>query len=75
MDEEALCDALDSGRVSAAALDTATAHPRLRAHTDRVLVTPRLGGATGAAARKAARAAAEEVGRWLRGEPPAHGTT
>ncbi|MFV0135988.1 NAD(P)-dependent oxidoreductase [Streptomyces sp. HMX87] len=80
LDEGALCDALESGRVSAAALDTGGGetgpdHARLLGLADRVVLTPRLGGATRAAARKAARTAAEEVGRWLRGQPPAHGLT
>jgi D-3-phosphoglycerate dehydrogenase len=35
-------------------------------------MTPHLGGASRAVAEKAARIAAAEVGRWLRGEPPAH---
>ncbi|MEG3631607.1 NAD(P)-dependent oxidoreductase [Streptomyces poriticola] len=72
LDEDALCEALEGGRVSAAALDTAPVPARLRTFGDRVLLTPRLGGATRAAAGKAARAAAEEVARWARGEPPAH---
>lgn len=77
LDEEALCDALESGRLSAAALDTYAREPvpadsRLLGLADRVVMTPHLGGASRAVAEKAARIAAEEVGRWLRGEPPAH---
>ncbi|MFF5985359.1 2-hydroxyacid dehydrogenase [Streptomyces olindensis] len=77
LDEDALCDALGSGRVSAAALDTYEREPlpeesRLRGFADRVVLTPHLGGASRAVAEKAARIAAGEVGRWVRGEPLAH---
>ncbi|MDN0196851.1 2-hydroxyacid dehydrogenase [Streptomyces sp. S.PNR 29] len=77
LDEDALCDALEGGRLSAAALDTYAREPlpqesRLHALADRVVLTPHLGGASRAVAEKAARIAAEEVGRWLRGEPLAH---
>jgi D-3-phosphoglycerate dehydrogenase len=77
LDEDALCEALESGRLSAAALDTYVTEPlpagsRLHALADRVVLTPHLGGASRAVAEKAARIAAAEVGRWVRGEPPAH---
>jgi D-3-phosphoglycerate dehydrogenase len=77
LDQDALCDALESGRLSAAALDTYATEPlpadsRLHALAERVVLTPHLGGASRAVAEKAARIAAEEVGRWVRGEPLAH---
>lgn len=77
LDEDALCDALAEGRLSAAALDTFAREPlppgsRLRALSDRVVLSPHLGGASRAVAEKAARIAAAEVGRWVRGEPLAH---
>ncbi|MDN3022878.1 2-hydroxyacid dehydrogenase [Streptomyces sp. S.PB5] len=77
LDEEALCDALETGRLSAAALDTYATEPvpagsRLLGMADRVVLTPHLGGASRAVAEKAARIAAEEVGRWVRGEALAH---
>ncbi|WP_458243779.1 2-hydroxyacid dehydrogenase [Streptomyces sp. MAI_2237] len=77
LDEDALCDALESGRLSAAALDTYATEPlpadsRLHALAERVVLTPHLGGASRAVAEKAARIAAEEVARWVRGEPLAH---
>ncbi|MEU3339980.1 2-hydroxyacid dehydrogenase [Streptomyces sp. NPDC006668] len=80
LDEEALCDALESGRLSAAALDTYAREPlppdsRLHALADRVVLTPHLGGASRAVAEKAARIAAQEVGRWARGEPLTHALT
>ncbi|MFJ7073324.1 2-hydroxyacid dehydrogenase [Streptomyces sp. NPDC098781] len=80
LNEEALCDALETGHVSAAALDTFVQEPlpaksRLLGQADRVVLTPHLGGASRAVAEKAARIAAEEVGRWARGEPLAHALT
>ncbi|WP_406126502.1 2-hydroxyacid dehydrogenase [Streptomyces sp. NBC_00989] len=77
LDEEALCDALESGQVSAAALDTYAREPlpagsRLLGLTDRLVLTPHLGGASRAVAEKAARIAAREVGHWARREPLAH---
>jgi D-3-phosphoglycerate dehydrogenase len=77
LDEEALCDALEEGRLSAAALDTYEREPlpagsRLFGLAERVVLTPHLGGASRAVAEKAARIAAEEVGRWVRREPLAH---
>ncbi|MDV9171340.1 2-hydroxyacid dehydrogenase [Streptomyces sp. W16] len=77
LDEDALCDALESGQVSAAALDTYTHEPlpaasRLFGLTDRLVLTPHLGGASRSVAEKAARIAAEEVGRWARGDSLAH---
>ncbi|MFE2421006.1 2-hydroxyacid dehydrogenase [Streptomyces hokutonensis] len=77
LDEEALCEALESGQVSAAALDTYTHEPlptasRLFGLRDRLVLTPHLGGASRAVAEKAARIAAEEVGRWARGEALSH---
>ncbi|MER6059677.1 2-hydroxyacid dehydrogenase [Streptomyces sp. NPDC001792] len=77
LDEDALCDALANGRLGAAALDTYAREPlpadsRLRGPADRVVLTPHLGGASRAVAEKAARIAAAEVGRWVRGEPLAH---
>ncbi|KUO22025.1 2-hydroxyacid dehydrogenase [Streptomyces dysideae] len=80
LDEGALCDALDSGQVSAAALDTYEREPvpsgsRLFGFGERVVLTPHLGGASRAVAEKAAAIAAAEVGRWVRGEPLAHRLT
>ncbi|MDO0933151.1 2-hydroxyacid dehydrogenase [Streptomyces sp. DG2A-72] len=78
LDEDALCNVLESGRLSAAALDTYEREPlpagsRLPGLAERVVLTPHLGGASRATAEKAAAIAAGEVGRWVRGEPPAHG--
>jgi len=80
LDEDALCDALESGRLSAAALDTYATEPvpqgsRLFGLRERVVMTPHLGGASRPVAEKAARIAAGEVSRWVRGEPLAHALT
>jgi len=77
LDEDALCDALESGRLSAAALDTFEREPvppgsRLFGLGERLVMTPHLGGASRAVAEKAARIAAAEVGRWVRREVLAH---
>ncbi|WP_406000861.1 2-hydroxyacid dehydrogenase [Streptomyces sp. NBC_00829] len=79
LDTGALCDALDSGRLSAAALDTYEQEPlpadsRLFS-TPNLVLTPHLGGASRAVARKAAAIAAAEVARHVRDEPLAHALT
>ncbi len=76
LDEEALCDALESGRLAAAGLDVFAVEPpppgsRLRT-APRLVMTPHLAGANTSVAHNAARIAAAEVGRFLRGEPLAH---
>ncbi|MEV7086005.1 2-hydroxyacid dehydrogenase [Streptomyces sp. NPDC093085] len=76
LDEAALCDALESGRLGAAGLDVFAVEPppagsRLRS-APRLVMTPHLAGANTAVAHNAARIAAAEVGRFLRGEPPRH---
>jgi D-3-phosphoglycerate dehydrogenase len=76
LDDEALCDALESGHLMAAGLDTFAQEPvpagsRLFGMPNLVM-TPHLGGASRAVAEKAARIVAAEVGRYTRGEPLAH---
>jgi D-3-phosphoglycerate dehydrogenase len=76
LDEEALCDALESGHLLGAGLDTFAVEPppagsRLFGMPG-VVMTPHLGGASRAVAEKAARIVAAEVGRLHRGEPLAH---
>ncbi|GAA4148067.1 2-hydroxyacid dehydrogenase [Actinomadura keratinilytica] len=76
LDYDALCDALDSGHLMAAGLDTFYAEPvpagsRLFT-TPNLVMTPHLGGASRAVAHKAARIVAAEVGRYARGEALAH---
>ncbi|MFJ4923823.1 2-hydroxyacid dehydrogenase [Streptomyces sp. NPDC088725] len=76
LDEDALCDGLESGRLAAAGLDVFAVEPpppgsRLRT-APRLVMTPHLAGANTSVAHNAARVAAAEVGRFLRGEPLAH---
>ncbi|MFF9589512.1 NAD(P)-dependent oxidoreductase [Streptomyces sp. NPDC014646] len=76
LETEALCDALDSGRLRAAALDTYEQEPPSPSsrlfRTPNLLMTPHVAGASRSVARKAARIAAAEVARYVRGEPLAH---
>ncbi|MFJ8074911.1 2-hydroxyacid dehydrogenase [Streptomyces sp. NPDC096176] len=73
---DALCDALDSGQLAAAALDTYEQEPPAPGSrllkTPNLVLTPHLGGASRAVAHKAAAIAAAEVERYARGEPLAH---
>ncbi|WP_434589498.1 2-hydroxyacid dehydrogenase [Streptomyces sp. A5-4] len=76
VDTEALCDALESGQLTAAGLDTYEQEPlpagaRLRTAPG-VVLTPHLGGASRQVAEKAARIAASEVARYAKGVPLAH---
>ena len=73
LDYDALCDALDSGHLRAAALDVYDPEPppadsRLFRTTNLVL-SPHIAGASRETAERAAVVAAQEVGRYLRGEP------
>jgi D-3-phosphoglycerate dehydrogenase len=69
---DALCDALESGHLGAAALDVYPEEPlpkRSRIlNTPRLLLSPHIAGATKDTAKRAARLAAEEVGRYARKE-------
>lgn len=76
LDDGALCDALESGHLMAAGLDTFAEEPvpagsRLF-DAPNLVMTPHLGGASRAVAAKAARIVAAEVARYARGEPLAH---
>ncbi|MFG3506627.1 2-hydroxyacid dehydrogenase [Streptomyces sp. NPDC047821] len=76
VDYEAVCDALDSGRLAGAGFDVFPAEPvpagaRLLS-TPGVVLTPHIAGASREVAHKAARIVAGEAGRFLRGEPLAH---
>ena len=76
LDYDALCDALESGHLFGAALDVFPNEPipegsRLLS-VPGLVMTPHLAGASKQTAQNAARIVAEEVGRYLRGEPLAH---
>ncbi|MFI9560069.1 2-hydroxyacid dehydrogenase [Nonomuraea endophytica] len=76
LDYDALCDALESGHLFGAALDVFPEEPipagsRLLT-TPNLVMTPHLAGGSKQTAANAARIAAEEVGRYTRGEPLAH---
>jgi D-3-phosphoglycerate dehydrogenase / 2-oxoglutarate reductase len=73
LDQDALCDALDSGKLRAAALDVYDPEPpppgsRLFS-TPNLVLSPHLAGASRETAERAATMAAAEVGRFLRREP------
>lgn len=76
LDQDALCDALESGKVRAAALDVFDPEPPprdSRVYTTRNLIlSPHLAGASRETAERAASIAAAEVGSYVRGEPLAH---
>ncbi len=76
LDYDALCDALASGHLFAAAVDVFPEEPvpsgsRLL-ETPGLTLTPHLAGASRQTAQNAARTTAAELGRWLRGEPLQH---
>lgn len=73
LDDDALCDALASGHLRAAALDVYDPEPppagsRLFQLPNLVL-SPHIAGASRETAERAAKIAAAEVGRFVRGEP------
>ena len=72
IDEEALLEALDQGKLAGAALDVFSQEPpgdsRLVGHPS-VIVTPHLGASTREAQREVATEVAEQVLAVLRGEP------
>ncbi len=76
LDYDALCDALDSGHLFGAAFDVFPEEPipassRLLT-TPNIVMTPHLAGASKATALNAARIVAEDVRRYLDGEPLLH---
>jgi D-3-phosphoglycerate dehydrogenase len=76
VDYEAVCDALDSGRLWGAGFDVFPEEPlasdsRLL-RTAHVVMTPHIAGASKQTAEKAARIAAGEIRRFLQGEPLKH---
>lgn len=76
VDYDAVCDALESGSLFAAAFDVYPEEPlpadaKLR-KAPRVVMTPHLAGASQHTAQKAAGMVAVEVRRYVRGEPLRH---
>ncbi len=75
IDEEALCDALESGHIRGAGLDVfehePAVNPRLLALPN-VVIVPHIGSATEEARDAMARSAATDVVRFFRGEKPLH---
>ncbi|MGW4794590.1 2-hydroxyacid dehydrogenase [Nonomuraea sp. NPDC004297] len=76
LDYDAVCDALDSGQLSGAAMDVFPEEPippgsRLLT-TPNLVMTPHLAGASKETAMKAAAIVAADVARYVRGEPLAH---
>jgi phosphoglycerate dehydrogenase-like enzyme len=76
VDEDALADALDAGRIAGAALDVVDVEPlpadsRLR-HRENVVITSHLAGQTVEARARAGLAAAHAVIDVLAGREPAH---
>ena len=75
VDEEALCDALESGRLRGAGLDVyenePEVNPRLIAMKN-VVILPHIGSATEEARNAMARIAATNVLRYLQGAAPLH---
>ena len=72
LDYEALCDALESGHLGAAALDVYEEEPPPAAsrlfEAPNLVLSPHIAGATRETAHRAASIAASEVGRYARGE-------
>jgi glyoxylate reductase len=75
IDEDALCDALESGHVRGAALDVYEREPvvnRRLLTMSSVVIVPHIGSATEEARNAMARTAATDVYRFLKGEQPLH---
>ena len=76
LDYDALCDALDSGHLYAAACDVLPFEPLPPDHrilrTERLTVTPHLAGASKQAAHLAAEFGAADIAAFLRGDRPRH---
>jgi D-3-phosphoglycerate dehydrogenase len=76
VDEDALYDALVSGRLAGAALDVVRPRPGGGAHPlaalERVILTPHIGGATRETLARGALMIAEEIRRFAAGDPLVH---
>jgi D-3-phosphoglycerate dehydrogenase len=68
IDENALCDAIDAGKVAGAALDVYEQEPPLESRVTRyeqIITTPHLGGSTQEAQRAVGVAIARQIGEFL----------
>jgi glyoxylate reductase len=75
IDEDALCDALQSGHLGGAALDVYEFEPVVNARLlsmNNVVLAPHIGSATFETRSAMARIAATDVYRFLKGQPPLH---
>jgi glyoxylate reductase len=75
IDEDALCDALESGQIRGAALDVYEREPvvnRRLLTMDNVVIVPHIGSATEEARNAMAKSAATDVYRFLKGQQPLH---
>jgi D-3-phosphoglycerate dehydrogenase len=76
IDEDALIEALRDRRIAGAALDVLGEEPMRLDHPlrrlDNVTITPHIGGASDDIRTRHSRMIAEDVVRFLRGEPPLH---
>ncbi|HLJ73429.1 MAG TPA: NAD(P)-dependent oxidoreductase, partial [Thermoanaerobaculia bacterium] len=78
VDEEALCDALESGHLAGTALDVYEFEPAVNPRLlkmNNVVLAPHIGSATVEARSAMARIAATEVQRVLNGLKPLHPVT
>jgi D-3-phosphoglycerate dehydrogenase len=73
VDEAAIVDALSSGQLAGLAVDLVSPSPAEGRHPllafPNVIITTHIGGATTETLRHGGEMAAEEIGRYLRGEP------
>jgi len=75
VDEEALYNAVEEGRVAGAAVDVFSKEPaqdNILFKSDRIIVTPHLGASTAEAQERVALDVAEQIAAIFRGEPPAY---
>ena len=74
VEESALLEQLDSGRLAGAALDVHDTHPILPSspllHHDKVILTPHVGGATVETVRRHSWMMVEDIRRFVRGQRP-----
>lgn len=75
VDEEALYNAVEEGRIACAAVDVFSKEPaedNILFKSDRIIVTPHLGASTAEAQERVALDVAEQIAAIFRGEPPAY---